>query len=361
MADLPLRRGLLNRTSYRAPQLSVSVRMNTNESPFPPTSWVSEDILASLREAVSSLHRYPDRDAIELRTDLADYISRQTGVAVEFDNIWAANGSLEILQQLMQVFGGSERSALSFVPSYSMYASIATTTEVEWLEIARDADFSLNIDKALAAILEHAPDIVFLTNPHNPTGQSMAIADLQRILEAASGIVIVDEAYGEFSSVPSAIGLIDRFPTRLMVTRTLSKAFGFAGGRLGYLVAAPEAIEALKLVSLPYHLSALTQAAARAVLRHADEIIGHVAEFTKERERITRVLRHHRFDVVDSAANFLLFGRFTDAALAWQYYLDQGVLIRDIGIPHYLRMSIGNAAENDRFIEITQSLEPMDP
>lgn len=346
---LPLRENLRG-NPYGAPQLSVPVQLNTNENPHPPSRALVDEVAAAVRAAAADLHRYPDRDAVALRTDLAAYLTRQTGFAVDTSNVWAANGSNEILQQLLQAFGGPGRRALGFVPSYSMHPIISEGIDTEWVEAKRGADFAIDIDAALAAIAERRPDVVFVTSPNNPTGHSVAPADLARILDAAPGIVIVDEAYAEFSAAPSAIGLIDRYPAKLVVSRTMSKAFAFAGGRLGYLVAAPAVIDALLLVRLPYHLSVVTQAAARAALRHADETLGSVAELAAQRDRVARELTEMGYEVVPSDANFLLFGKFENAARAWQHYLDEGVLIRDVGIGGYLRATIGLAAENDEFL-----------
>ncbi|MFI6047768.1 histidinol-phosphate transaminase [Nocardia sp. NPDC051321] len=354
--DLPLRENLRGKKPYGAPQLTVPVQLNTNENPHPPSKALIDDVAESIRLAAADLHRYPDRDAVALRTGLAEYLTRQTGVAVDADNVWAANGSNEILQQLLQAFGGPGRSALGFVPSYSMHPIISEGIDTEWIEAKRNADFSLDVDYAVAAIAERSPNVVFVTSPNNPTGHSIPQDDLARILEAAPGIVVVDEAYGEFSAQPSALALIDRFPAKLVVTRTMSKAFAFAGGRLGYLVAAPAVIDAMLLVRLPYHLSVVTQAAARAALRHADETLGSVAELAAQRDRVAAALAELGFDVIPSDANFLLFGRFTDAAASWQRYLDHGVLIRDVGIPGYLRTTIGLAAENDEFLKVSRVL-----
>ncbi|TLF81138.1 histidinol-phosphate transaminase [Nocardia cyriacigeorgica] len=356
LADLPLRENLRGKSPYGAPQLTVPVQLNTNENPHPPSRALIDDVAEAIRAAAADLHRYPDRDAVALRTDLAAYLTRQTGIAVDASNVWAANGSNEILQQLLQAFGGPGRSALGFVPSYSMHPIISEGIDTEWIEARRAADFSLDIDAALAAIAERGPDVVFVTSPNNPTGHSVPSAELARILDAAPGIVIVDEAYGEFSAQPSAIGLIDDYPTKLVVSRTMSKAFAFAGGRLGYLVAAPAVIDALLLVRLPYHLSVVTQAAARAALRHADETLGSVAELAAQRDRVAAELAALGFEVVPSDANFLLFGRFADAPRAWQHYLDEGVLIRDVGIPGFLRTTIGLAAENDEFLRVSAKL-----
>ncbi|WP_239004116.1 histidinol-phosphate transaminase [Nocardia panacis] len=360
LEDLPLRDTLRGRKPYGAPQLTVPVQLNTNENPHPPSRALIDDVAESIRAAAADLHRYPDRDAVALRGDLAAYLTRQTGVALDTANVWAANGSNEILQQLLQAFGGPGRTALGFVPSYSMHPIISEGIDTEWLEAKRNADFSLDIDYAVNAIAERRPDVVFVTSPNNPTGHSIAPADMARILEVAPGLVIVDEAYGEFSAAPSAIGLIDRHPAKLVVTRTMSKAFAFAGGRLGYLAAAPAMIDALLLVRLPYHLSVVTQAAARAALRHADETLASVAELARQRDRVAESLRALGFDVVPSDANFLLFGRFADAGATWQRYLDSGVLIRDVGIPGYLRATIGLAAENDEFLRVGAALATTD-
>lgn len=269
LADLPLRDDLRGKSPYGAPQLAVPVRLNTNENPHPPSRALVDDVARSVADAAADLHRYPDRDAVALRTDLADYIALRTGCRVTVDNVWAANGSNEILQQLLQAFGGPGRTAIGFVPSYSMHPILAAGTQTEWIEAHRADDFTLDVAAAVAAITERRPDIVFVASPNNPSGQSVPLDDLRALLDAMpGGLLILDEAYGEFSSQPSAVELLDEHATKLVVTRTMSKAFAFAGGRLGYLIAAPAVIEAMLLVRLPYHLSSVTQAAARAALAH---------------------------------------------------------------------------------------------
>ncbi|WP_227999487.1 histidinol-phosphate transaminase [Mycolicibacterium sp. P1-5] len=357
LADLPLRDDLRGKSPYGAPQLDVPVRLNTNENPHPPSRALVDDVTRSVAAAATELHRYPDRDAVALRTDLAAYLRVQTGVDVGTENLWAANGSNEILQQLLQAFGGPGRSAIGFVPSYSMHPIISNGTQTEWIESVRAADFSLDVDTAATVIAARDPDVVFLASPNNPSGQSVPLDDLRRLLDVMRhGILIVDEAYGEFSSQPSAIALIDEYPARLIVSRTMSKAFAFAGGRLGYLIAAPAIIDAVLLVRLPYHLSVVTQAAARAALRHADDTLGSVATLIAERERVSAALSGYGFRVIPSDANFVLFGEFADAAKAWQHYLDDGVLIRDVGIPGFLRTTIGLADENDAFLAASARL-----
>ena len=362
LADLPLRENLRGKSAYGAPQLDVPVRLNTNENPHPPSRALVDDVAESVRAAAVELHRYPDRDAVDLRRDLAAYLTARTGVPVSVENVWAANGSNEILQQLMQAFGGPGRTALGFVPSYSMHPIIADGTQTQWLEIPRAGDFGLDIEAAVTAVREHKPDVVFVTSPNNPTGQSIPMQELRRLLDAmTTGVLIVDEAYGEFSDQPSAITLLDEHPSRLIVSRTMSKAFAFAGGRLGYFVAAPAFIEAVLLVRLPYHLSVLSQAAARAALRHADETLASVAALAAERDRVCAALRDMGFRVIPSDANFVLFGspKWTgadDAPAAWQRYLDDGVLIRDVGIPGYLRVTIGLESENEAFLAASKTI-----
>ncbi|MGW5050153.1 histidinol-phosphate transaminase [Actinokineospora sp. NPDC004072] len=356
--DLPLRDDLRGRTPYGAPQLDVPVRLNTNENPFPPPPGLVADIAAAVEEIAGTLNRYPDRDAVALRTDLAAYLSGATGVGLTAANLWAANGSNEILQQILQAFGGPGRTALGFEPSYSMHPIIASGTRTDWVPAPRRADFSLDVDAACAVLASRAPDVVFVTSPNNPTGQSIPLADLRALVAAAPGVVVVDEAYAEFSSRDSAAHLIAEFPTKVIVSRTMSKAFAFAGGRLGYLAAAPAVVDALLLVRLPYHLSSLTQAGARAALRHAPETLASVRLLSSERDRVAAALAGLGASVVPSDANFVLFGPFPDRAAAWQSYLDRGVLVRDVGIDGHLRTTIGTPAENDAFLAASKEIIP---
>jgi histidinol-phosphate aminotransferase len=350
--DLPLRDDLRGRSPYGAPQLDVAVRLNTNENPYPPPPGLVADVTAAAHAVAAELHRYPDRDALALRTDLAAYLTSASGVTLGASNVWAANGSNEILQQIMQVFGGPGRTAVGFEPSYSMHPIIAAGTRTEWLPAPRRDDFSVDVRAAAAALREYAPDLTFLTSPNNPTGQSLEPAELAALIDAAPGMVVVDEAYAEFSDRPSAISLLATHGHKLIVSRTMSKAFAFAGGRLGYLAAAPAVVDALQLVRLPYHLSSLTQAAARASLRHADATLATVALLRAERDRVVADLAATGYDVVPSDANFVLFGRFADAPRAWRAFLDRGVLIRDVGIRERLRVTIGTPEENDAFLQV---------
>lgn len=356
LSDLPLREDLRGRTPYGAPQLDVPYRLNTNENPYAPTDALAADVVAAVAEIAGELHRYPDRDAVALREDLAAYLTSATSVTLTAENVWAANGSNEILQQILQAFGGPGRVALGFEPSYSMHPIIAAGTRTEWSPTPRRPDFSLDVEKAAALIAETQPDVVFVTSPNNPTGQSIPLDDLRLLIASTTGMIVVDEAYAEFSPQESAIKLLDEYGSRLIVSRTMSKAFAFAGGRLGYLAAAPAVVDALQLVRLPYHLSALTQAAARASLRHAAETLGSVALLAAERDRVVAELASLGFQVVPSDANFVLFGWFENAREVWKSYLDHGVLIRDVGIAGHLRVTIGTPEENDAFLAASKEV-----
>jgi histidinol-phosphate aminotransferase len=346
MSDLPLRDDLRGLSAYGAPQLNVAVRLNTNENPYPPPPALVEDLAAAVAAAAASMNRYPDRDAVELRTALAGYL----GHGLDVSQIWAANGSNEVLQQILQAFGGASRTALGYVPSYSMHQLIALGTGTRWVGSPRAMDFTLSADDAVAEVREHAPDIVFLCSPNNPTGTALDPSVLDAVLAEAPGMVVVDEAYAEFSHRPSLLPSLAGNP-RLVVTRTMSKAFAFAGARVGYLAADPAVVDALQLVRLPYHLSSLTQAAALAALRHADETLAQVAQLRADRDAMVRSLTDRGFDVLESDANFVMFGGLADEKGVWQALLDQGILIRDVGLPGWLRVSVGTSAECEAFID----------
>jgi histidinol-phosphate aminotransferase len=347
LADLPVRDDLRGRVPYGAPQLDVPVRLNTNENSFPLPPALVAAIAATAAEVAPTLHRYPDRDALALRADLAEYLGHGLTAA----GVWAANGSNEVLQQLLQVFAGPGRSALGFTPSYSMHPIIATSTGTRWVAGAREPDFTLAPDRAAAQVAEQRPDLVFLTSPNNPTGTALDLDVVRAVLAVAPGMVVVDEAYAEFArpGTVAALTLLAEHP-RLVVTRTMSKAFGMAGLRLGYLAADPAVVDAVQLVRLPYHLSALTQAVARVALAHAPALLATVAAVTAQRERIRAALPPLGLDALPSDANFVLAGRFADAAAAWQALLDRGVLVRDVGLPGWLRVTAGTPAETDAFL-----------
>jgi histidinol-phosphate aminotransferase len=345
-AGPPIRPDLAGRSPYGAPQLDVPVRLNTNENPFPPPPALAQAITDAVAGVAGSLNRYPDRDAMDLRADLAAYL----GHGLTARQVWAANGSNEIIQQLLQVFGGAGRSALGFEPSYAMHPLITRVTGTRWISGAREDDFGLDPDATVHAVREHRPDLVFLTSPNNPTGTGLPLAVIEAVCAAAPGMVVVDEAYAEFAreGTGTALALLPRYP-QLVVTRTMSKAFALAGARVGYLAADPGVIDALLLVRLPYHLSAQTQATARAALAHAGTLLATVAELRAERDSVVGWLRGRGLDAADSDANFVLFGRFTDAHPVWQGLLDRGVLVREVGPPGWLRVSIGTPAEMAAF------------
>ncbi len=346
LADLPIRDDLRGKSPYGAPQIDVPVRLNTNENPYPPSPELVADLAEEVRRQAVELNRYPDRDALALRADLAGYL----GHGLSAEQVWAANGSNEVLQQILQAFGGHGRTAIGFEPSYSMHPIITGGTSTEWIRASREDDFSIDPGKAVAAIEEHRPDIVFLTSPNNPTGTAQPLPVIEAVLKAAPGMVVVDEAYFEFAreGTPSALTLLPEHP-RLIVTRTMSKAFAMAGTRLGYLAAHPAVIEALLLVRLPYHLSTLTQTAARVALRHRAELLGTVDALRRERDDTVAWLRAKGLRVADSDANFVLFGRFPDRRAVWEGLLERGVLIREVGPPEWLRVSIGTGEEMAAF------------
>jgi histidinol-phosphate aminotransferase len=358
LADLPLREDLRGREPYGAPQLEVPTRLNTNENSYPVPPEVVDAMAKAVTAELRDLNRYPDRDAVALRTDLADYLTARHGVPVEPAQVWAANGSNEVLQQLLQAFGGPGRSALGFTPAYSMHPLIALGTGTAWLEGPRRKDFGIDTGAAVARVRETRPDVVFVCSPNNPTGTAVALDTLAAIAEAAPGMVIVDEAYSEFArpGTPTALELLPAYP-RLVVTRTMSKAFALAGARLGYLAAAPAVVDAVLLVRLPYHLSALTQAVARAALAHAETLLGTVDAIKAQRDRIVAEVAATGLTVAASDANFVLFGGFGAARTrsVWQGLLDRGVLIRDVGLPGWLRVTAGTPAETDAFLAALRS------
>jgi histidinol-phosphate aminotransferase len=353
--DLPIRDDLRGKSPYGAPQIDVPVRLNTNENPYPPSPELVADLAEAVRESAGELNRYPDRDATALRADLAGYL----GHGLTPGQVWAANGSNEVLQQILQAFGGHGRTAIGFEPSYSMHPIITSGTSTEWVAASREDDFSIDPGKATAAIEEHQPDIVFLASPNNPTGTAQPLETIKAVLATARGMVVVDEALAEFAraGTPSALTLLAGRP-RLIVSRTMSKAFGMAGLRLGYLAADPAVVEALQLVRLPYHLSSLTQAAARTALAHTDALLATVDAVKVQRDRIVAALPALGLTSVPSDANFVLFGHFADASAAWRALLDRGVLVRDVGLPGWLRVTAGTPEETDAFLTALGEVAP---
>ncbi|MEN8602628.1 histidinol-phosphate transaminase [Microbacterium rhizosphaerae] len=354
LEDLPIRDDLRGLKPYGAPQVPLPVALNVNENTHPVPQDVADDILDSVAIALRDVNRYPDREFTALREGFADYL----GHGLERDQIWAANGSNEVLQHVLQAFAGPGRTAFGFGPTYSMYPLLTRGTGASWLAGEREHDYTLTPGFAAAQVADARPDVVFLCSPNNPTGTPLSLEVVEAVYDASDGIVIVDEAYWEFAPKDerSALTLLpDR--DRLVVSRTMSKAFAFAGARVGYLAAAPDVIDALRLVRLPYHLSALTQAAASAALRHAPEMMRAVDEIVEQRDRISATVEALGYTAYESWTNFVLFGDVDDPHATWQQLYDRGVLIRDIGIPHSLRVTAGTEEETTAFLDALASLE----
>jgi histidinol-phosphate aminotransferase len=353
LADLPIRDDLRGQTPYGAPQEHVRIQLNVNENTHPVPEDVAAHIQASLAVAIRTVNRYPDREFTLLRESLANYL----GHGLTSDNIWAANGSNEILQQFLQAFGGPERSVLGFRPTYSMHSIIASGTGTRWIGAERDEEFRISPATAVAAIEREKPDIVFLCSPNNPTGTPIHLETIAAAYDATEGMVLVDEAYAEFApaELPTALSLLSGRP-RLVVTRTMSKAFAFAGARVGYLAADPAVTDALRLVRLPYHLSAFTQAAAIAALDHTREMLAMVDDIKAQRDRLLEELPKLGYSVHDSWANFVLFGGVSDPHGLFEALLENEIIIRDLGIANHLRVTAGTEAETTEFLDVLARL-----
>ena len=366
-ADLPLRTDLVGEEPYGAPQLDVPVCLNVNENPYPLDPEVVEAICRRVGEEAPGLNRYPDREHEGLRKALAAYLKEESQAALEPEQVWAANGSNEIMLQLFQAFGGPGRTVLGCDPTYSMYPEYARDTFTDWELAHRLPDFSLDMETTIERIKALGPAMVLVTSPNNPTGTPLPMEELTRLLEvcaqvhvsgadqSARPIVVVDEAYIEFRDpgTPSAVSLIGRYD-HLAVSRTMSKAFAFAGARVGYLAASRGIIDAVRIVRMPYHLSALTQAAALAALEHTDLQLARVGKLRETRRKTAGWLSEQEYHgqpltVVPSASNFILFGIFPDRDAIFGAMKEAGVLIRAVGPEGYLRVCMGTDAEMERF------------
>ena len=354
---LPLREALRPMSPYGAPQVPAQASLNTNENPYSPSPALQKAITDAVAKVAADLNRYPDRDATVLRTKLADYINELSSTGFSADNIWAANGSNEIIQSIFLAFASG--SVLGFTPSYSMHPLIAKVTGAQWIDGKRNADFTLNAGDAVAEIQKHKPTLTFITTPNNPTGGALTIDEIQQLADACKavgGLLVVDEAYAEFSQEISAVTLIKNNP-HVIVIRTMSKAFAFAGARVGYLVSDVAVKDAMMIVRLPYHLSALTQAAAQVAIDHRTELLGGVATLIAARESVVKALGDMGLTTIASSANFVLFSGFKqEAPQLWAALLEKGVLIRDVGLSGYLRVTIGNEAENTLFVTALKEL-----
>lgn len=353
LSDLPLRDSLRGREPYGAPQLNVPVSLNVNENTHELPDAVIKDIVKRVGEAAHGINRYPDREFEALREALAKYL----GHGLTGKQLWAANGSNEVLQQIFQAFGGPGRLAIGFGPTYSMYSLIALGADTEYLDAPRGERYELTPELVREAIAKHQPNIVLLCSPNNPTGTPLSLDCIEAAYEATDGIVVVDEAYAEFANEShSAISLLPGRP-RLLISRTMSKAFAFAGARVGYLAADPAVVDAMRLVRLPYHLSAFTQAAAEAALDHAEELLATVGDIRVQRDRIVRELGAMGFDPYRSDANFVLFAGVKDPTRTFTDLLAKGILVRNVGIPNTLRVTAGTEAETSAFLEALAQLQ----
>jgi histidinol-phosphate aminotransferase len=354
---LPLRENLRPLSPYGAPQVPAQASLNTNENPYSPSPTLQKAITDAVAKVAADLNRYPDRDATVLRTKLANYINELSGTKISADNVWAANGSNEIIQSVFLAF--AQGSVLGFTPSYSMHPLIAKVTGAQWIDGKRNADFSLDTSAAIVEIEKHKPTLTFITTPNNPTGGAVTIDVIQKLADACKavgGLLVVDEAYAEFSQEKSAVTLIANNP-HVLVIRTMSKAFAFAGARVGYLVSDVAVKDAMMIVRLPYHLSALTQASAQVAIDHRAELLGAVATIIAARESVVLALHDMGLTTITSSANFVLFSGFKqEAPQLWAELLEKGVLIRDVGLSGYLRVTIGNEAENTLFVTALKEL-----
>jgi histidinol-phosphate aminotransferase len=346
LAGLPLRPELVGEEPYGAPQLDVPVRLNVNENPYPPSPQIVAEMAAAVAGVAAEIDRYPDREALALRADLATYLGHGLSAA----NIWAANGSNEVMTHLLGAFAGPGRKVLTFAPTYSMYPEYARNTHSAYVVAPRRPDFSLDAAEVLAAIAEHDPSVLLITTPNNPTGTTTQLSVIRQVLAGTEAIVIVDEAYQEFARHPeqTALSLLAEFGN-LVVSRTMSKAFALAGGRLGYFAANPAIVDACRIIRLPYHLSAQTQAIARVALAHAGEMLARVDELRRTRDEMLVRLPQLGVEVIDSDANFCLFGAFADRHDVFVRLLERGVLVRETGPAGFLRVSVGTPKETEAF------------
>jgi histidinol-phosphate aminotransferase len=340
----PLRPDLESLSAYLAPQIEAPVRLNTNECPYPLPDAFARD----LADAVARIpfHRYPDREATALRKGLAELADHPV------EGIWAANGSNEVIQHLCLAYGGPGRRALIFEPTYSLHRLIPRMVGMEIVSARLGDDFRLN-EEAVRAVREHRPSIVFVCSPNNPTGNAQPPDLIAPLCEAAEGLVVVDEAYGEFGGEPA--GPLVHALDNLAVVRTFSKAFSMAAVRLGYCLTSPEIVAELPKVRLPYHLSSLTQAAGEAALRHVGEARALLDAIRAQRDRILDALAAlPAVEPFPSDANFVLFRTPADAGRLWTALLDRGVLVRDVsaypGLERCLRVTAGTPDESGAFL-----------
>jgi histidinol-phosphate aminotransferase len=342
------RPGLREVGPYESPQIEVAARLNTNECPLPLPDGCSDDLAVADRDL--PLNRYPDGEMRALRRAIAD----RTGHP--FEGVWTANGSNEVLTQLLQAYGGHGRTAALFEPTYLLHRRLCWLTQTEIAERRLDPPFEID-DGAVAWAAAGGADVVFVCSPNNPTGTPQPLDAIGSLAQRSEGLVIVDEAYVEFGG-ETALPLVTEHPN-LAVVRTFSKAFALAGARIGYVLTSPEVVQDLERVRLPYHMSALTQAAGVTALRHADEAAASLDAILIERDRIVRALSAiDGATVFPTQANFVLFQPPGDAKEIWRGLLDRGVLVRDLTavVPNGLRVTAGTAHEVDLFLKALEEV-----
>ena len=345
MARVSVRDDLRALEGYHSPQVDVRVRLNTNEAPVGPPAEFRRDLAAAIDSI--AWNRYPDRAATALRAAIADL----HGVPASM--IFVANGSNEVLQTILLTFAGPGRKVATFEPTYQLHAHIARVTGATVVEGERAADFSLDPNEVERIMTTERPDVVFLCSPNNPTGGVDDVGLVEKVIASAPGLVVIDEAYGQFSSW-SAVDLV-REDASVAVVRTFSKTWSMAAARLGYVIAPAWLVAELDKVVLPYHLDAVKQAAGTLAVKYVDAMNARVREIVAERERLVAVMKGLDVDVFPSGANFVLFRpRSASGRSVWQGLLDRSVLVRDCsGWPRLadcLRVTIGTPDENTAFL-----------
>jgi histidinol-phosphate aminotransferase len=340
-----IRDDLVSLEPYVAHQVPARYRLNTNESPYPPSQSVLDAIAAGFADL--ALHRYPERDAPSLRAALGDYTGRRP------DEIWVANGSNEVLQHLFLAFAGPGRKVLTFEPTYSLHSLIARIAGSHVVQDLRGDNLQIDADRAVSAVRQEQPDVVMLCSPNNPSGGCDPIGLVQALLAEVRGLVIVDEAYGEFAEPEESVApLLDDHPN-LVVVKTLSKAWRLAGARIGYMLANPAVTTEMLRVRLPYHLSSITQLIGGVALAHTNEALEKIGAIVGERDRLAIELQALGLKTYPSRANFVLF-EVDDAGAVWQALLDREVLIRNYStqplLDNCLRVTAGLPDENEAFV-----------
>jgi histidinol-phosphate aminotransferase len=341
------RPGLRDVEPYQAPQLEVKARLNTNECPYPLPDGFRDDLADAVRDL--TLNRYPDREAETLRAGLAYWDDHTV------EGTWVANGSNEILLQLLQAYGGPGRPVVVFEPTYAMHSRLAWVTNSEVVRVHLEKPWTIgsdDVDRAFAA----EPAVVFVCSPNNPTGNTQPGATFVELAARDTALVIVDEAYVEFGG-DTAAAQVRRFPN-LVVVRTFSKAFALAGARIGYCLAHRDVVEDLRRVRLPYHLGALTQAAGLVALAHREDAVRILDAVRQQRDRILTTLPPLGVEAFTSFANFVLFRPPRPGREVWQGLLDRGVLVRDFTdlVPGCLRVTAGTPDEVDLFLSALEEV-----